>query len=149
MTEVEIAKLVAEAVAAHDDTTTWGEELLANAETIATLMVAGIVGIGVVIRSFHSLDKRLQSVEDYRSAHDAADREAHGALERESGHILREVRDFREESTRQHDALGSRVEAAIDTAKQDRKDMHTKIDGLSKDVQRIVGYHEARKDAEK
>lgn len=131
MDEAELVRMVAEAVAAHDDRTTWGEELLANAETIATLLVAAVAGVAIVVKGFHSLDKRVQSVEDYRISHEAADKAAHSALERETSHVVTELQDFRRESTDQH------------------KDLDGKVTAMARDLNQLVGFHQANQGKEK
>lgn len=146
MTEADIAAMVAEAVARHDETTSWGQELLHNAETIVTLVIAAISGIAVIVRSLHRMDKRIQSVEEYRVSHQAEDVAAHKALSQEGEHILRELRAFRDESTRQHESLGQRVEAGMREGSEGRGKLHEKVDALTRDVHRLVGRAEAKDD---
>jgi len=130
MTEAEIAALVAKAIADHHAERSWGEELLHNAETIVTLLIAGVAGVAVVVRAFHKTDKRVQSLEDYRQAHDDADKAAHGNLEREIGGIGAEVRAFREESSAQH------------------KDLAGQVKSMARDLNRLIGFHEAKEGRE-
>ena len=125
MSEAEIAALVAKAVAEYDAQTSWGEELLANAETIVTFFATSIIGIAVVVRSFHRTDKRLQSLEEYRRTHDAADKASHGTLEEKIDRVESAVNTLREESSTQHTSLAEKVAS------------------MARDLNRLIGFHEA------
>ena len=143
MTEAELAEMVARAIIAHDDNTTWFEELTHNIEVMATMFLAGLAGIAFVVRLFHHLDKRVQAMEQYREAHDKADNEAHSRLEGDSKEVLREVREFRKESTRQHEALSEKTEAYSREDRASRGELHTKINDVTKVTERLLAYHEA------
>ena len=126
MSEAEIAALVAKAVAEYDSQTSWGEELLANAETIITFFAVSVAGLAVVIRAFHRTDKRLQSLEEYRKTHDSADKAAHSTLEEKIDRVDSTVNTLREESASQHQSLAEKVAS------------------MARDLNRLIGFHEAR-----
>ena len=169
MDEAKLAELMAQAaakaVAEYDARSTWGEEILANSETIAVLLVSMIAGAWGLIRwvgnkqdqiknAFHELDKRLASMEGYKETHDREDREAHSRLEHGDQEVLRELREFRAESTQQHNALAQRLEDSVAKGEAGRQRLYDKSQStddklaeVSESVATLVGYHEARKDA--
>lgn len=144
MTEAEIAALVAQAVAAHDANTTWGEELLDNAETIAVILIALATAFGAVVRWMHRVDKRVQSLEEYRVNHDHQDGVMHKTLERENAHMLEELREFRTESSAQHKELWDSMTTAIKEGRDERGKLHEKVNRLSDAVARLIGFQEGR-----
>lgn len=112
-------------------------------EVLVTLLVAGVGGIAFVVRLFHRLDKRVQAMEQYRETHDEQDAAAHKRLEAGSAEVLRELREFRAESTRQHETLAGRVDETAQEGREGRSRLHEKVDQVTADVQRLVGFHEA------
>lgn len=129
MTEAEIAALVAQVLATRDAAdTSFGDALLRNGELIVAAFGLVVGGIAWLVANDHRKDKRIQSLEEYRTAHEAHDKAAHGHLESEIGNVGRELREFRQESTAQHSELGGQVK------------------GMARDLNRLIGYHEAKED---
>ena len=135
MTEAEIAALVAKAVADYEANQSWTSQII---EGIGVLLVAlsivataCAVGVGIHIRT----RLRLQSLEEYRVAHEATDKAAHDGLSRETAHVAKtqeamaeELREFRKESGEQHADLASTVRS------------------MARDLNRLIGYHQAKTD---
>lgn len=126
MSEAEIAALVAQAVAEHDSVTSWGEELARNAETIVSLLglfvAAGVFLVGAHIKT----RLRLQSLEDYRKAHDHADKASHEALETKIDGVDKTLTEFRQESSAQHN------------------DLATRVTSMARDLNQLIGIYRAQ-----
>lgn len=135
MTEAEIAALVAKAVADHEANQSWTQQLIEGIgvllAAIGLIATACAVGVGIHIRT----RLRLQSLEEYRVTHEAADRAAHDGLSRDTAHVdqvlqsmVEEQKEFRRESNEQHSALAKTVSS------------------MARDLNRLIGYHEASRD---
>ena len=92
-----------------------------------------------VAREQRRLGQEIAALNEWKANHQQADRDAHQRFETEAQDILVELRLARRESSEHHESLAAKLAEASKEGREGRRALHEKVDGISGDVQWLMG----------